>query len=354
MIIATDVQVICNTFYACNTNFIGHTTKAQALAADKDKWKCLPSCANTNDDVDMEIQEGDGPSGLMENKVPDDEMVNQTIARSEEEFELFQRMDMERRSAEADLGAARKPRLIEETELPDFLIQDPEEIEQEEKEEEIREAQRQEEMGRGNRSRKEVTYQEQLSERDWLKAIGAEDEGSSDDNKYAELDDTPSKNKKKKKRREHEEEEPVKKRKKGNKRLCKKMKKLIEVVMQYEDSDGRVLSEPFYKLPSRKELPDYYEVRLLAYSFPIQVLFQHLSMTANNSFPLQIIKKPVDIAKIQQRIDDEKYEDMSALQKVFSSTFFDGVEHGSNLFPAFFRTLCSCVQTPNNTMRTAL
>ena len=201
-----------------------------------------------------------------ENEVPDDEVVNQMIARSEEEFELFQRMDMERRRAEADLGAARKPRLIEETELPDFLIQDPEEIEQEEREEEVREAQRQEEMGRGNRSRKEVTYQEQLSERDWLKAIGAEDEGSSDDNKYAELDDTPSKNKKKKKRREHEEEEPVKKRKKKNKSLCKKMKKLIEVVMQYEDSDGRVLSEPFYKLPSRKELPDYYEVCLSAYS----------------------------------------------------------------------------------------
>merc|ERR1711983_667924 len=75
----------------------------------------------------------------------------------------------------------------------------------------------------------------------------------------------------------------------GNKKLCKKMKKLLEVVMQYEDSDGRILSEPFYKLPSRKELPDYYE----------------------------IIKKPVDIAKIQQRIDDEKYEDMSALQKDF-------------------------------------
>ena len=188
MIIATDVQVICNTFYACNTNFIGHTTKAQALAADKDKWKCLPSCANTNDDVDMEIQEGDGPSGLMENEVPDDEMVNQTIARSEEEFELFQRMDMERRSAEADLGAARKPRLIEETELPDFLIQDPEEIEQEEKEEEIREAQRQEEMGRGNRSVKEVTNQEQLIERDWLKAIGAEDEASSDEEDSEDVD----------------------------------------------------------------------------------------------------------------------------------------------------------------------
>merc|ERR550525_1910494 len=31
-----------------------------------------------------------------ENEVPDDEVVNQMIARSEEEFELFQRMDMER------------------------------------------------------------------------------------------------------------------------------------------------------------------------------------------------------------------------------------------------------------------
>merc|ERR1712117_644576 len=75
----------------------------------------------------------------------------------------------------------------------------------------------------------------------------------------------------------------------GNKKLCKKMKKLVDVVMQYEDSDGRILSEPFYKLPSRKELPDYYE----------------------------IIRRPVDIAKIQQRIDDDKYEDMDALEKDF-------------------------------------
>merc|ERR1712123_71647 len=83
--------------------------------------------------------------------------------------------------------------------------------------------------------------------------------------------------------------EPRKKKKKGNKRMIKKMKKLLEVVMQYEDSDGRILSEPFYKLPSRKELPDYYEV----------------------------IRKPVDIAKIVQRIDDDKYEDMDALERDF-------------------------------------
>merc|ERR1712233_173157 len=79
------------------------------------------------------------------------------------------------------------------------------------------------------------------------------------------------------------------KKKKGNKKMIKKMKKLLEVVMQYEDSDGRILSEPFYKLPSRKELPDYYE----------------------------IIRKPVDIAKIQKRIEEFSYEDMNALEKDF-------------------------------------
>jgi len=227
-----------------------------------------------------------------ENEVPDDEVINQMIARSEDEFELFQRMDMERRRAEAELGAARKPRLIEDKELPDFLTQDADEMEAEDEAERVKEKQRQEDMGRGNRSRKEVTYQEQLSERDWLKAIGAEEDGggSSDDNRYADLDETPSKKvkKSKKSKKEYDEDEMSRKRKKSNKKLCKKMKKLIEVVMQYEDSDGRVLAEPFWKLPSKKELPDYYE----------------------------IIRRPVDIAKIQQRIDDEKYDDFSAMQKV--------------------------------------
>jgi SWI/SNF-related matrix-associated actin-dependent regulator of chromatin subfamily A protein 2/4 len=198
-----------------------------------------------------------------ENEVPDDEVVNQMIARSEDEFELFQRMDIERRRAEADLGPLRKPRLIEESELPDFLTQDTEEMEMEEEAERMREIVRQEEMGRGNRSRKEVTYQEQLSERDWLKAIGAEEEGSEEDEVYGLTDEaTPLKKKKSKKKRSHEEEDPQKKKKKSNRSMIKKMKKLIEVVMQYEDSDGRVLSEPFWKLPSKKELPDYYEVSL--------------------------------------------------------------------------------------------
>merc|ERR1719328_874755 len=69
-----------------------------------------------------------------ENEVPDDETVNQMISRSEEEFELFQRMDIERRRSEAEAGADRKPRLIEESELPEFLLQNMEDDDEEEAE----------------------------------------------------------------------------------------------------------------------------------------------------------------------------------------------------------------------------
>merc|ERR1719483_760147 len=73
------------------------------------------------------------------------------------------------------------------------------------------------------------------------------------------------------------------------KKLAKQMRKLIEIVIQYEDQDGRILSDPFMKLPSRKELPDYYEV----------------------------IRKPVDITKILTKIDDGKYDDMDMMARDF-------------------------------------
>ncbi|CAB4058741.1 ATP-dependent helicase brm [Lepeophtheirus salmonis] len=69
----------------------------------------------------------------------------------------------------------------------------------------------------------------------------------------------------------------------------KKMKKLMEIVIRYEDQDQRVLSDPFMKLPTAEELPDYYEV----------------------------IKRPIDILKIMDRIESGKYIDMESLEKDF-------------------------------------
>ncbi len=44
------------------------------------------------------------------------------IARTEKEFDLFQKMDVQRRESET------QSRLIQETELPDFLMRDDEEV----------------------------------------------------------------------------------------------------------------------------------------------------------------------------------------------------------------------------------
>jgi SWI/SNF-related matrix-associated actin-dependent regulator of chromatin subfamily A protein 2/4 len=63
-----------------------------------------------------------------ENEVPEDDTVNRMIARNECELELFSRMDLERRREEAKLGPNRKSRLIEEGELPDWLVKDDEEV----------------------------------------------------------------------------------------------------------------------------------------------------------------------------------------------------------------------------------
>ena len=73
----------------------------------------------------------------------------------------------------------------------------------------------------------------------------------------------------------------------------KKMRKLMDIIIKYEDNqdggDGRILSLPFMKLPTRKELPDYYKV----------------------------IQKPVDITKILTKIENDKYKDMDDLEKDF-------------------------------------
>ena len=43
-------------------------------------------------------------------------------------------------------------------------------------------------------------------------------------------------------------------------KLMQTMKKVIQVIIQYKDSDGSILSEPFMVLPSRKELLEYLSI----------------------------------------------------------------------------------------------
>lgn len=235
-----------------------------------------------------------------ENEVPDDETINQMIARSEEEFELFQKMDIDRRREEAK-AVKRKPRLMEEDELPKWLVLNDAEVErltQDDDEDKI--------FGRGSRQRKDVDYTDSLTERQWLRAI--EDGNLDDIEEEARVIGRDEKGRKKrggKKRRRNSDYEDsdkktpgVKKRRgrqpkaekgKANENLLAQMKKILNIVVEYKDADGRVLSEPFMKLPSRRELPDYYDV----------------------------IKKPVDIYKLKNRYKDGKYRTLDEFESEF-------------------------------------
>lgn len=235
-----------------------------------------------------------------EDEVPDDETVNQMIARHEEEFDLFMRMDLDRRREEAR-NPKRKPRLMEEDELPSWIIKDDAEVERltcEEEEEKM--------FGRGSRHRKEVDYSDSLTEKQWLKAI---EEGTLEE---IEEEVRQKKSSRKRKRdseagsstpttstRSRDKDDESKKQKKRGRppaeklspnppNLTKKMKKIVDAVIKYKDSSsGRQLSEVFIQLPSRKELPEYYE----------------------------LIRKPVDFKKIKERIRNHKYRSLNDLEK---------------------------------------
>jgi len=228
-----------------------------------------------------------------EDEVPDDETINQMLARSEEEFEIYQNIDFERRRDEIKTGN-RLPRLIEADELPAWLVKNEEEVERltfEEEEDKM--------FGRGSRQRKEVDYSDSITDKQFLRAI-------EDGNLEEFEEEVTAKPKKGRKRKRYEDDNdssygkrdkiaekkrrgrpPVEKQTPNPPKLIKTLKKLFDVVIRYQDSDERVLSEVFLQLPSKKDLPDYYDV----------------------------IKKPMDFKKIKQRIIDHKYRSLDDLEK---------------------------------------
>ncbi|XP_068582940.1 transcription activator BRG1 isoform X5 [Cebidichthys violaceus] len=244
-----------------------------------------------------------------EDEVPDDETVNQMIARSEEEFDQFMRMDLDRRREEAR-NPRRKPRLMEEDELPTWIMKDDAEVERltcEEEEEKM--------FGRGSRQRKEVDYSDSLTEKQWLKSmfpVQAIEEGTLEE---IEEEVRHKKTTRKRKRdrdldlpgpssssggrgRGDKDEDGKRQRKRGRPPaeklspnppvLSKKMRKIVDAVIKYKDSaSGRQLSEVFIQLPSRKELPEYYE----------------------------LIRKPVDFRKIKERIRGHRYRSLGDLER---------------------------------------
>ncbi|XP_035292105.1 probable global transcription activator SNF2L2 isoform X3 [Anguilla anguilla] len=70
-------------------------------------------------------------------------------------------------------------------------------------------------------------------------------------------------------------------------KLTKQMNAIVDTVINYRDGSNRQLSEVFVQLPSRKELPEYYE----------------------------LIRKPVDFKKIKDRVRNHRYRSVGDLEK---------------------------------------
>uniref|UniRef100_A0A2K6WAG2 Uncharacterized protein n=1 Tax=Onchocerca volvulus TaxID=6282 RepID=A0A2K6WAG2_ONCVO len=211
-----------------------------------------------------------------EDEVPDDETINQMVARSEDEFDLFQRMDIERRRQEA-AEYRRKPRLIEDSEIPEGIVKASQHFIDEEKEPQKSKLAF-EPVGR--RQRKEVDYsQDLMSDRDWLKSI---DEDVDEDDDVDEEEKKRKKGKKdrgRKKRQIDDDDDEPPKRRKVSPEITSFLNKLYEALIKYKTSSGKELAAAFEQLPSRRELPDYYE----------------------------IIEKPMDLNKVKRKIKDGKY-----------------------------------------------
>lgn len=228
------------------------------------------------------LLEEEGTEDEEEEEVPDDEQLNDMIARNEEEMEIFTRMDMERCSRDAlDPNLRHKPRLISEEELPSWLLRGEEEMDQLEFE-----ANEERLFGRGSRARKTVDYSEMLTEREWLKAV--------EDGTLEETEAKKQQRKRKKKPNPSDADDMQSKRKKTGRaapapvstKVTRMLMKLWDMTVDYRDHTGRQIAGIFMVLPTRRELPEYY----------------------------QIIRKPIDFKKIKERIQKGKYRGMADMQ----------------------------------------
>ncbi|KAI1724874.1 bromodomain-containing protein [Ditylenchus destructor] len=92
-----------------------------------------------------------------------------------------------------------------------------------------------------------------------------------------------------------------------NNKLTEMLQKLYQTLVTYRTSDGRELAYPFIQLPSRRELPDYYEV----------------------------IEKPMDLNRIKKKIKDGRYnslDDMTEDVRLMCSNAQKYNTDGSEIF----------------------
>lgn len=272
----------------------------------------------------------------VDNEELDDDELNEIISRNDNELKLFKQMD-EERDRDPVYGVGKTPRLYTEKELPDIYLHD-DVLPVEEPTGPV---------GRGARERKVTSYDDGLTEEQWLDAIDNDDDSIEDavkrkrdrierrnTNKARRAavyndsspapdspgpDETPVVEKRKRgrksnvdKRRVDEIEESASKPRKrlritkggyvqgdsgspGNRALLQTAcESIFDAVKGLKAPEGtRYHSEIFEKLPSKKIFPDYYHV----------------------------IKQPISFNEIKKRIKNGDYADLPQFYSDFKLMF---------------------------------
>ena len=130
--------------------------------SDREREELLRALLGNEEEEDEESKEEKVDGDL------DDEELNEIISRDEGELALFNKMDKERKAQEllewrnSGHKGDPPPRLMQDNELPDIYLEDP--LANEIPEKPI-------ELGRGNRQKKQVVYDDGLNENQFLEAI---------------------------------------------------------------------------------------------------------------------------------------------------------------------------------------
>lgn len=191
--------------------------------------------------------------------IESDEQLNELIARDEEELELFNKLDKEKKEKEeaewrASGGKRKKPsRLMQEDELPDYLVQETQD-------EDVTIV-----YGRGRRERQEIQYDDSLSDIQFTKMLEGNEPKKRPRSETFDDDEPkkkPKKDKEKKKKYKKKEEKiysPEPPIAKNNSDLIKKMEEIWNNVAELKEGD-RSLSLLFLKRPSKRDYSDYYHI----------------------------------------------------------------------------------------------
>lgn len=273
-----------------------------------------------------------------EDDIPTDKEVNEMLARSNDEFELFQKMDKDR--AERDRAEAKRigrseplPRLMADEELPEWLRVEHVLVEDDPAT-----------FGRGHRRKAApVSYDDGLTESQWDKLL----EEGGDENDVAELRAQNQARKAKRQTQDDEDEQdnedeeeqeelPPRKRsrkeptpaapppprgrkqqRKRGSRAQEKMKLIWDAIATSREAEsGRQRSKLFLRLPSKKLYPDYYEVIKRPLS-----LNNIKTNIDKGSYTPQLFKEEFNLifdnAQLYNIPDCEVYQDAVFLQKLF-------------------------------------